>query len=256
MNTIVLPVADTENAGLMSAADRNFLNILSSYGAVVYQGTWNATTNTPALASGVGTKGYYYKVSVAGTAAIDGNSQWNVGDTIIFDGSTWDKIDGISNEVVSVAGLYGVISASGLKSALAISSGDVSGVALQNDPRFIGLSGLSYVTNDRTSGGTPGAITLALADAGALLYQPGTDTSPRVVTIPLHASVAFADTETIPFFVGASGGGLVFTPYSGVTLIKADGTGSVATATAIAASNGTLIHITGDIWAISGGALS
>ena len=97
-------------------------------GAVVYQGTWNATTNTPALASGVGTKGYYYKVSVAGTLAIDGISQWNVGDTIIFDGSTWDKIDGISNEVVSVAGLNGVISASGLKSALAISSGDVSGL--------------------------------------------------------------------------------------------------------------------------------
>ena len=97
-------------------------------GAVVYQGTWNASTNTPTLSSGVGTKGYYYKVSVAGTAAIDGNSQWNVGDTIIFDGSTWDKIDGISNEVVSVAGLYGVISASGLKSALAISSGDVSGL--------------------------------------------------------------------------------------------------------------------------------
>ena len=34
MNTIVLPVADTENAGLMSAADRNFLNTLSSDGAV------------------------------------------------------------------------------------------------------------------------------------------------------------------------------------------------------------------------------
>jgi hypothetical protein len=93
----------------------------SLVGAVVYQGTWNASTNTPTLANGAGTKGHYYKVSVAGATAIDGIGQWNIGDTIIFDGTTWDKIDGISNEVVSVAGLYGVISASGLKTALSIS---------------------------------------------------------------------------------------------------------------------------------------
>src|ERR1700737_501966 len=31
-------------------------------GAVVYQGVWNAATNTPTLVSGVGTKGNYYKV--------------------------------------------------------------------------------------------------------------------------------------------------------------------------------------------------
>ena len=100
----------------------------SLLGTVVYQGTWNAATNTPALAGGVGTKGSYYKVSVAGTTAIDGISQWSVGDTIIFDGIVWDKIDGIANEVISVAGLYGVISASGLKTALAIAASDVSGI--------------------------------------------------------------------------------------------------------------------------------
>ena len=31
-------------------------------GGVVYQGTWNASTNTPTLTSGSGTKGYYYVV--------------------------------------------------------------------------------------------------------------------------------------------------------------------------------------------------
>jgi hypothetical protein len=101
----------------------------SLVGALVYQGVWNAGTNTPTLASGVGTKGNYYKVSVAGTTSIDGNASWNVGDTIVFDGTAWDKIDGISNEVVQVAGLYGNISASALKSALAIGASDVSGLA-------------------------------------------------------------------------------------------------------------------------------
>ena len=101
----------------------------SLVGAVVYQGVWNASTNTPALTGGVGTKGCYYKVSVAGTTSIDGNSQWNVGDTIIFDGTAWDKIDGITNEVISVAGLYGSIAGPALKSALAIAASDVSGLA-------------------------------------------------------------------------------------------------------------------------------
>ncbi len=80
----------------------------SLIGAVVYQGTWNASTNTPALASGVGTKGFYYKCSVAGTQTIDGISTWSVGDSIIFD-TTWDKIDGAAVEVFSVFGRSGAV---------------------------------------------------------------------------------------------------------------------------------------------------
>ncbi len=81
----------------------------SVVGAVVYQGTWNASTNTPTLASGTGTKGQYYKVSTAGTTTLDGISSWNAGDTAIFDGNTYDKIDGVANEVLSVAGFTGVV---------------------------------------------------------------------------------------------------------------------------------------------------
>jgi hypothetical protein len=78
-------------------------------GAMVYQGTWNAATNSPALASGTGTKGQYYKVSNAGSTAIDGNSNWTTGDLIIFNGTTWDKVEGGSPDVVSVAGRIGAV---------------------------------------------------------------------------------------------------------------------------------------------------
>ena len=61
-------------------------------GAMSYQGTWNASTNTPALVSGTGTKGFLYKVATAGTTALDGVSQWNVGDQVVFDGTTWESI--------------------------------------------------------------------------------------------------------------------------------------------------------------------
>jgi hypothetical protein len=81
----------------------------SVLGAMNYQGTWNASTNTPTIASGVGTKGFFYKVSVAGSTLIDGNSSWNVGDVIAFDGTTWDKFDGNSTEVSSVNGQVGAV---------------------------------------------------------------------------------------------------------------------------------------------------
>jgi len=61
-----------------------------------YQGTWNADTNTPALASGVGTNGYWYAVNVAGATNLDGISDWHIGDIAIFNGNlnAWQQIAG------------------------------------------------------------------------------------------------------------------------------------------------------------------
>ena len=57
-----------------------------------YRGTWNASTNTPTLTSSVGTQGYYYVVTTAGSTTLNGISSWVVGDTVIFSGSVWQKI--------------------------------------------------------------------------------------------------------------------------------------------------------------------
>jgi len=77
-------------------------------GSVIYQGTWNAMTNTPTIVSSVGTKGHYYVVSVSGTTNIDGISSWNSGDHIIFNGAVWEKMD-LSDAVSSVNGQMGVV---------------------------------------------------------------------------------------------------------------------------------------------------
>jgi hypothetical protein len=96
-------------------------------GANHYLGTWNASTNTPALASGTAPAvtsptGGYYIVNVAGTTAIDGISVWNDGDWIIWNGTTWQKLNGQANPVSSVAGLQGAISESALATALALTA--------------------------------------------------------------------------------------------------------------------------------------
>ncbi|WP_192258641.1 hypothetical protein [Mesorhizobium caraganae] len=64
-----------------------------SVDALEYKGSWNASTNTPALANGVGTTGDTYAVSVTGTQNLGGGSElYSAGDMLIYNGTTWDHI--------------------------------------------------------------------------------------------------------------------------------------------------------------------
>ena len=78
-------------------------------GGLSYQGTWNASTNTPTLASGTGTNGYYYVVGTSGSTNLDGISDWVAGDWALFNGTIWQKIDQ-TNLVSSVNGQTGAVS--------------------------------------------------------------------------------------------------------------------------------------------------
>lgn len=62
-------------------------------GSMELKGTWDASTNTPALSNGSGQKNGYYVVSTAGTTSLDGVADWGVGDWAFFDGTKWTKID-------------------------------------------------------------------------------------------------------------------------------------------------------------------
>jgi hypothetical protein len=77
-------------------------------GALSYQGTWDAATNTPTLTSSVGTKGYYYVVSVAGNTNLNGITDWLVGDWAVYNGTVWQKVDN-TETVTSVNGQTGAV---------------------------------------------------------------------------------------------------------------------------------------------------
>lgn len=89
---------------------------IDALGDLVYDGTWNASTNTPTLASGVGNSGHYYIVSVAGSTNLNGITDWQPGDWAIFNGTEWQKIDqswataGANNNITSMTGITGGIS--------------------------------------------------------------------------------------------------------------------------------------------------
>lgn len=59
--------------------------------ALSYQGTWNALTNTPTLASSDGTRGYFYLVATAGGTDLDDVTSWVVNDYAVYSGTEWLK---------------------------------------------------------------------------------------------------------------------------------------------------------------------
>lgn len=102
-SSTAIPVVTVNSKGVITS-----VTTASFTGGLSYQGSWNASTNTPTLTSSVGTNGYYYIVSVAGSTNLNGVTDWQVGDWAIFNGSTWQKIDQ-TNLVSSVNGQTGVV---------------------------------------------------------------------------------------------------------------------------------------------------
>ena len=142
--------SQTGNAGKFLTTDgttASWATVSGGGAGLSYQGTWNATTNTPTLASGTGTNGYYYIVATAGSTNLDGITDWQIGDWLLFNGSNWQKIDQ-TNSVSSVAGRTG---------AVTLSTSDISGlgtIATQN-------ANSVTVTGGTINGTTVGATTAA-----------------------------------------------------------------------------------------------
>ena len=113
-----------------------------------YQGTWNASTNTPALTGGSGTTGEFYIVNVAGATDLDGITNWAVGDWAMFNGTAWQRVEGGAN------GNFVDLSASG---NVTLSGGTANGV-LYLDGSKVATSG-SALTFDGTNFGVGGAPT-------------------------------------------------------------------------------------------------
>jgi len=175
-------------------------------GGSIFQGVWNASTNTPALVSSVGTNGYYYIVSVAGSTNLDGITDWQVGDWAIFASTSWQKVDN-TDAVSSVNGFTGAVS-----------------LTTDNVPE--GATNL-YFTNTRART----AISLTTTgSSGASTY----DNTTGVFNIPQYAD-AYVGTVTSVGLSSATSGVTI-----GSTPITTSGTITIAIATATSLLNGLL----------------
>jgi hypothetical protein len=148
-------------------------------GGVMYEGTWNASSNTPTIVSSVGTKGDYYIVATAGTTNINGITTWSVGDWIIFNGTTWDKVDN-TDAVSSVNGFAGAVS---------LTTANISEVTNL------------YYTDTRARA----AISLTTTGtSGAATYSGGVLNIPQYQAVLTNPVTGTGTTNTLPKFTGAS----------------------------------------------------
>ena len=74
--------------------------------AMEFKGAWDALTNIPALASGVGTNGDTYLINVAGTTNLDGEAVWGSGDLAVFNGALgiWQRSPAGSLNLINGSG--------------------------------------------------------------------------------------------------------------------------------------------------------
>ena len=133
---------------------------IPALGDLNYQGTWNATTNSPTLTSSAGTKGFYYVVNVAGTTNLNGITDWQIGDWAVFNGSVWQKIDN-TDAVTSVNGYTGTVVLTYTDVGAQVAGTYVNSV-----------SGTAPVVS---SGGTTPAISMAKATGSVDGYLSSTD---------------------------------------------------------------------------------
>ena len=159
-------------------------------GDLNYQGTWNASTNTPTLTSSVGTKGYYYVVDVSGNTNLNGITDWVIGDWAIFNGSIWQKVDN-TDAVTSVNGKVGTV---------VLTNTDISGFGTMSTQNANSVA----ITGGTINGTTIGATT---ASTGAF------------TTATASTSV------TTPIVQASNSGGLALKNSAGTTQISMGGGG-------------------------------
>ena len=154
-------IADTDSILTAFGKVQNQINGL--IGGSIYQGTWNASTNTPTLTSSVGTAGYYYIVSVAGTTNLNGITDWQIGDWVIYQGTEWEKVDN-TDAVVSVNGFTGAVS---LTTSNISEGSNLYYTDVRARTSISGSTGISY-------NNTTGVITNSAPDQTVTLTGAGT----------------------------------------------------------------------------------
>ena len=185
--------SQTGNSGKFLTTNGSALSWASVAGGLSYQGTWNASTNTPTLTSSVGVNGYYYIVSTAGSTNLDGITDWQIGDWLLFNGTVWQKIDQ-SNLVTSVNGQTGAVSV-GTVTSVAATAG--TGITVTGSP--ITSSGTLTITNTAPDQTVSLTASTGISNSGTYPNFTITNSAPDQ-TVSLTASTGISTSGTYPNF--------------------------------------------------------
>jgi hypothetical protein len=192
-------IADTDSILTAFGKVQNQINGL--IGGSIYKGTWNASTNTPTLTSSVGTAGNYYIVSVAGTTNLNGITDWQVGDWVIYQGSEWEKVDN-TDAVVSVNGFTGAVS---LTTSNISEGSNLYYTDVRARTSISGSTGISYnnttgvITNSAPDQTVSLTASTGISTSGTYPSFTITNTAPDQ-TVALTSGTGISATGTYPNF--------------------------------------------------------
>jgi hypothetical protein len=271
----------TAGDGIAITTSAGFIEI-SADGGTNYQGTWNAATNNPALASSVGTKGYYYVVNVDGSTNLNGITDWKVGDWAIYNGTVWEKVDN-TDSVTSVFGRTGVVAAvstdyssTGITNT-ALGASNPSTVAATTISATSTISATGAVTGSNLSGTNTGDQTITLTgdvtgsgtgsfvtaigsgvivnadvNAAAAIAYSKLDLATSIVNADISASAAIVDTKLATISTASKVSNSATTAASANTasaIVARDASGNFSAGTISAALTG---NVTGNVSGSSG----
>ena len=172
-------------------------------GAVVFKGTWNASTNTPTLADGSGTAGWQYAVSVGGTRNLgSGNITFVAGDYVIYNGTIWQQIP--SSTIAAAGTLTGATLASNVLSSSLTSVGTLTALTVTNTITGSVSGNAGTVTNGVVTTGSysdPSWLTLTKSKVGLGNVDNTTDAGKPVSTLT-QAALDLKAPKADPTFSG------------------------------------------------------
>lgn len=172
-NTAAIPLNYLANANGVATLgpDGKVLSSQLSAGAVIYKGTWNASTNTPTLGPGLPsgvTAGWQYSVSVGGTQDIgDGSVTFYPGDYVTYNGSTWDRIPGSGSVVASFNTRTGAVTLSSSDVTTALGYTPYNGSTNPNG--YVNTAGAAAAAPVQSFNTRTGAVTLQSSDVTTAL---------------------------------------------------------------------------------------
>ena len=171
-------------------------------GAVVYKGTWNASSNTPTLANGTGTAGWQYAVSVSGTTNFGaGAITFTVGDLVLYSGTVWQQI--AAGGIAAAGTLTGTTLASNVVTSSLTTVGTLANLTVTNTITGSVSGNAGTVTSISANTLTSGQVTTALG------FTPGTAYSLPTATTSVLGGVKI-DGSTITI----SGAGVITANYT------------------------------------------
>ena len=245
-----------------------------------FEGSWNASTDTPSLAGTTPANGVFYIVSVAGSTSLSGITDWQVGDWAVYVSNgagtdAWQKIDntstlsgsGSSGQLTYWTGTANVAGDAGLTynaatDALSVGGAGTFGGTL-TDANGTGVQWTdaydNYVASAAVTGGATKTMTFTQRDGGTFTAgwtdndSGGTVTSIATtgpitggtITSTGTIGITTASTGTIGAGAVAAGTGISVAYASGIATVTNTDTNAASTYAVTITDTATITHSLG-----------